>query len=222
MALNLIVAALERGPASPTDALVLIAICDSADKVSGEAWPSLRSLAQAARVTPRAVNKILLRLVSDGWIEIERRHRANGSQASNLYRVNLAQLGELRAPPEPRSAPPLNVVHPPPEPRSPSAPERGSPLEPSHQKEPRRGGRRAREIAGERKGKASAWSPKPAPSASASRAAPQADVLAFYADMVMRKAPGVSGAVSSTMARKLLAAGLVTQSDLRAASLPAV
>ena len=34
MALNLIVAALERGPASPTDALVLIAICDSADKVS--------------------------------------------------------------------------------------------------------------------------------------------------------------------------------------------
>ena len=110
MALNLIVAALERGPASPTDALVLIAICDSADKVSGEAWPSLRSLAQAARVTPRAVNKILLRLVADGWIEIERRHRANGSQASNLYRVNLAQLGELRAPLN--LVHPLNVVHP--------------------------------------------------------------------------------------------------------------
>ena len=207
MALNLIVAALERGPASPTDALVLIAICDSADKVSGEAWPSLRSLAQAARVTPRAVNKILLRLVADGWIEIERRHRANGSQASNLYRVNLAQLGELRAPPEPRSA---------------HAPERGSSLEPSHQKEPKRGGRRASEIACERKGKAAAWSPKPAASASASNASPQADVLAFYADMVMRKAPGVSGAVSSTMARKLLVAGLVTQSDLRAANLPAV
>ena len=98
MALNLIVAALERGPASPTDALVLIAICDSADKVSGEAWPSLRSLSQAARVTPRAVRSILARLVADGWIEIERRHRANGSQASNLYHVNLALLGELRSP----------------------------------------------------------------------------------------------------------------------------
>lgn len=62
---------------------------------------------------------------------------------------------------------------------------------------------------------------KPSASASVPKAAPQADVLAFYADMVKRKAPGVSGAVSSAMARKLLSAGLVTQSDLRAANLPA-
>lgn len=222
MALNLIVAALERGPASPTDALVLIAICDSADKVSGEAWPSLRSLAQAARVTPRAVRSILARLVADGWIEIERRHRANGSQASNLYRVNLALLGELRAPPEAASSPPRKLLPPPPEAASAPAPEAASSLEPSHQKEPKRGGRRASEIAGERKGKAAAWSPKPAASASASKAAPQAAVLAFYADMVLRNAPGVTGAVSSSMARNLLSAGLVTQSDLRAANLPAV
>lgn len=200
MALNLIVAALERGPASPTDALVLIAICDSADKVSGEAWPSLRSLAQAARVTPRAVRSILARLVSDGWIEIERRHRPNGSQASNLYRVNLALLGELRAPPEAASS-----------------------LEPSHKKEPKRGGRRASEIAGERKGKASVSSPKPSASAPSSRSpAGEADRLAFYADMVKRKAAGVSLAVSSATAHKLLAAGLVSQADLRAANLPAV
>jgi Initiator Replication protein. len=63
---------------------------------------------------------------------------------------------------------------------------------------------------------------KPSASASASRPAPEADVLAFYADMVMRKAPGVSGAVSSSMARNLLSAGLVSQSDLRAANLPSV
>lgn len=47
-----------------------------------------------------------------------------------------------------------------------------------------------------------------------------ADVLAFYAAMVKRKAPGVSAAVSSSMARKLLAAGLVSKADLRAANLP--
>lgn len=47
-----------------------------------------------------------------------------------------------------------------------------------------------------------------------------ADVLAFYADMVRRKAPGVSAAVSSTMAQRLLAADLVTVADLRAANLP--
>jgi len=221
MALNLIVAALERGPASPTDALVLIAICDSADKVSGEAWPSLRSLAQAARVTPRAVRSILARLVSDGWIEIERRHRPNGSQASNLYRVNLALLGELRAPPEAASSPPRKQLPPPPEAASSPAPEAASSLEPSHQKELKRGGRRASEISGERKGKASAWSPKPAASASPSPAG-ETDRLAFYADMVKRKAPGVSFAVSSGTARKLLAAGLVSHADLRAANLPAV
>lgn len=221
MALNLIVAALERGPASPTDALVLIAICDSADKVSGEAWPSLRSLAQAARVTPRAVNKILLRLVADGWIEIERRHRPNGSQASNLYRVNLAQLGELRTPPEPRSSPPLNVVQPPLEPSSPPAPERGSSLEPSHKKEPKRGGRRASVNAYE-KGRAGRGASSAGPAPSSPSPAGETDRLSFYADMVKRKAPGVSFAVSSGTARKLLDAGLVSQADLRAANLPAV
>lgn len=53
-------------------------------------------------------------------------------------------------------------------------------------------------------------------------AAGETDRLSFYADMVKRKAPGVSFAVSSGTARKLLAAGLVSQSDLRAANLPAV
>ena len=50
----------------------------------------------------------------------------------------------------------------------------------------------------------------------------ETDRLSFYADMVKRKAPGVSLAVSSGTARKLLAAGLVSQADLRAANLPAV
>lgn len=62
---------------------------------------------------------------------------------------------------------------------------------------------------------------KPSASAAPARAS-DADVLAFYADMVRRNAPGVTGAVSSSMARNLLTAGLVSQSDLRAANLPAV
>lgn len=60
---------------------------------------------------------------------------------------------------------------------------------------------------------------KPSASAAPARAS-DAEVLAFYADMVRRNAPGVTGAVSSTMARKLVAAGLVSPSDLRAASVP--
>lgn len=50
--------------------------------------------------------------------------------------------------------------------------------------------------------------------------ASDADLLAFYADMVRRNAAGVSAAVSSSMAKRLLAAGLVSAADLRAANLP--
>lgn len=71
-------------------------------------------------------------------------------------------------------------------------------------------------------GKPAAKGPKPSASASAPQAAFDAEKLAFYAGMVKRKAPGVSGAVSSSMARQLLAADLVSQADLRAAGLPHV
>ncbi|QXI66188.1 plasmid replication protein RepB-d (plasmid) [Paracoccus marcusii] len=69
-------------------------------------------------------------------------------------------------------------------------------------------------------GKPAARGRKPSASASAPRVSSGAEKLAFYAGMVKRKAPGVSGAVSSTMAQRLLAAGLVSQADLRAANLP--
>ncbi len=71
-----------------------------------------------------------------------------------------------------------------------------------------KGGKAAAKPAASRKPSASAVPPS------------DADVLAFYAAMVKGKAPGVSAAVSSSMARKLLAAGLVSQADLRAANLP--
>lgn len=135
MAMGLIVAVLERGPARASDALVLLAIADSADKSSGEAWPAVRNLARAARLTERGVQKVVSRLCSEGWLTVEERQRSNGSQASNLYRINLSKLGEAgpgpsvsgpaaaarpvdkwgerRSPsPERRSPPPPNVVHP--------------------------------------------------------------------------------------------------------------
>ena len=75
-------------------------------------------------------------------------------------------------------------------------------------------------ASGAKGGKPAATGRKPSASASAPRAASDAEKLAFYAGMVKRKAPGVSGAVSSSMARQLLAADLVSQADLRAAGLP--
>jgi uncharacterized membrane protein len=137
MALNLVCAVLDRGPANLADMAVLLAIADSADKDSGEAWPSQSTIAARSRQTARSVRNVLERLRADGWLTWEARRRANGSQASNVYTVNLAKLGEdrgLRA--ERGSASGRNVVPPPPERGSTHAPERGSALEPSHHKEP--------------------------------------------------------------------------------------
>lgn len=143
MALNLICAALDRGPENPVEKLVLIAICDSADKDSGEAWPSLATIARRAGIEPRSVRRVLRRLEASGWITSEKQERANGSRRSNLYTVNLCKLGEgpggrfsRSSPPDPRSSPPGPSVLPPPDSRSPYAPDSRSPLEPSHNKEP--------------------------------------------------------------------------------------
>lgn len=71
---------------------------------------------------------------------------------------------------------------------------------------------------GKSAGKPSA-SRKPSSSASAPRATSDAERLAFHADRVKRKAPGVSS-MNTALVRDLVAAGLVTPADLRAANLP--
>lgn len=141
MALNLVCAVLERGPSDLAETLVLLAIADSADKDSGEAWPSQATIARRARQTDRSVRNVLARLWRDGWLTWEERKRANGSRASNVYTLNLAKLGEAR---EGGAAATRNHVpggsgttfRGAPEPRSGHAPEPRSALEPSHKIEP--------------------------------------------------------------------------------------
>jgi len=125
MALNLVCAVLDRGPADLAEMAVLLAIADSADKDTGEAWPSQKTVALRSRQSDRNVRNVLERLRAGGWLTWEKRLRANGSQASNLYIVDLERLGEGR-----RSA------SPPPERASGHGVERTSALEPSHKKEP--------------------------------------------------------------------------------------
>jgi hypothetical protein len=141
MALNLVCAVLDRGPENLAEMAVLLALADGADKDTGETWPSQGRIAARSRQTPRSVRKVLERLRASGWVSWEKRLRPNGSQASNVYRLNLAMLGEGGRnhvpPPEPCSTPPRNHVPPPPEPRSTHGPEPRSTLEPSQKKETR-------------------------------------------------------------------------------------
>lgn len=139
MALNLMVAVLDRGPDDLAEMAVLLAIVDSADKDTGEAWPSKATIARRSRQTYRNVLNVLERLRAGGWLTWEVRTRPNGSTTSNLYTVNLEQLGEVPRPKadksgggERRSSPPGNVVPPPREPASSHGGEAGSSPEPSH------------------------------------------------------------------------------------------
>lgn len=74
-------------------------------------------------------------------------------------------------------------------------------------------------AAAPRGSKAAASGRKPSASVSARRAVSDAERLAFHADRVKRKAPGVSS-MNTALVRDLVAAGLVTPADLRAANLP--
>ena len=96
MALNLVCAVLDRGPQDLAEMAVLLAIADSADKDSGEAWPSQVTIARRARQTDRGVRNVLARLRDAGWLTWEPRQRSNGSRATNVYTLNLAKLGEAR------------------------------------------------------------------------------------------------------------------------------
>ena len=97
MALNLVCAVLDRGPSALADMAVLLAIADSADKDSGEAWPSLATIAERSRQGRRNVLRVIARLRADGWLlSVDARTRANGSRQSSLYVLNLAKLGEDR------------------------------------------------------------------------------------------------------------------------------
>lgn len=156
MAINLMCAVLDRGPDDLCEMAVMLALADGADKDTGETWPSHKTIAHRARQTDRSVRNVLKRLEEGGWVTWEKRLRGNGSQASNVYTLNLEKLGETprqqpsksptatgakqgehrSPPPEHRSAPPRNGVHPPPERRSDHAPERRSALEPSQNMKP--------------------------------------------------------------------------------------
>lgn len=116
MAMNIVAAVLDRGPQDLAEMAVLLAIADSADKDTGEAWPSHRTIAQRARQTDRSVRNVLNRLRDAGWLTWAPRKRENGSATSNVYTLDLGKLGEA-----PRNHVPgtgRNDVPTPPEPRS--------------------------------------------------------------------------------------------------------
>lgn len=73
------------GPRSGGELLVLLAIADFADD-DGYCWPSVRRIAEKARMTERGVQKIVRRLCDEGRLSVE---MGGGRGGSNRYCVSL-------------------------------------------------------------------------------------------------------------------------------------
>lgn len=78
----------------PTTKLVLLLLANRSNPDNNEScWPSRRTIAAEAGIQPAAVSKHLRKLEDEGLVSRVRRVRGDGSQTSNLYRVNRPGAG---------------------------------------------------------------------------------------------------------------------------------
>lgn len=138
MSIRLMVKIWESGPSDRVELLVLLALADFAND-DGECWPSMKTIAEKARLSERGAQKIIARLTAAGWISVTVK---GGRRGCNVYRVRADKIKEGREGSEPGplagKAKTPNPVHP--EPGSPrtgvqETPNGGSPEPPRTVKE---------------------------------------------------------------------------------------
>lgn len=85
MSIRIMTQVWESGPEDRGELLVLLALADFAND-KGECWPSVASIAQKARMTPRSVQRICHELVAQGRLTIGPNAARKGC---NLYKIIL-------------------------------------------------------------------------------------------------------------------------------------
>lgn len=84
---------------APPAKLLLMALADRAD-AQGVCWPSIPTLAQQCRLSPRTVQRLLQELAAAALLRTEPRFRADGSRTSNRYSLALGGGENLTPPPD--------------------------------------------------------------------------------------------------------------------------
>ena len=82
---------------------VLVALAENADD-DGVCWPGTKYVAERVRQTQRSVTRHIKSLIAAGKITVQEQRRLDGSQTSNLYRLNM-RVGSV-TPPDRMSSPP--------------------------------------------------------------------------------------------------------------------
>lgn len=89
--------AFER-PISGNEKVVLLALADHADE-RGICWPSIAKLSERSCVSERTVQRILLKLVEMGLLEVVPQEDSNGRTSSNRYQLCMVGEGVKLSPP---------------------------------------------------------------------------------------------------------------------------
>ena len=85
--------AIKQKTGSPTAKVLLICLANYADE-DGLCWPSQATIANETELSERAAREWLKTLEENGFIERTRRHRADGTRASDLIRLCLNRCSE--------------------------------------------------------------------------------------------------------------------------------
>jgi hypothetical protein len=74
---------------------VFSAIADHASTKTGQAWPSIATIAAKSSVSVRGVYRAIKVLVQGGWLHKRNQTRSDGGSSSNLYTIVLTKLCHL-------------------------------------------------------------------------------------------------------------------------------
>lgn len=99
MSIRVMTAVWDCGPNKQGHLLVMLALADYAND-QFMCWPSMKSIAEKARMTERGAQKILRTLEAEGWLFIQ---TGNGRHGCNQYLINSERLGPNGVHPEPRT-----------------------------------------------------------------------------------------------------------------------
>lgn len=77
----------------PSEKLVMFILAEHARRGSALVWPSMATISRLSCLTDRQVQRILRKLISDGWLELEKFSKGGrGRLNTNIYRLNMERL----------------------------------------------------------------------------------------------------------------------------------
>jgi hypothetical protein len=86
-------AVMDRGPRDLAGVSVMLAIARAVEPGTADAWLAQWQIARVARLTERAVRKVVGRLSREGWLVVGTSERPDRARLPNWYRLNAERLG---------------------------------------------------------------------------------------------------------------------------------